>query len=95
MSRIDTNAPKNFNNINIRHVHFVVCFFFQPKLPDPFFLKILPEINQDGCHVDQNSNLISLLKITIFWCFQEKKFLMNRSFSASCFTGKIKNFDIL
>lgn len=49
-------------------------FFFQPILPDPFFLKILPEINQDGCHVDQNSNLILLPKITIFWCFQEKNF---------------------
>lgn len=61
------SPSKSLDHISLVDVYYIVYSTKRP--PDPFNLIILPQIIQDDCHVDQNSNFILLLKITIFWDF--------------------------
>lgn len=65
------SPSKSLDHISLVDVYYIVYSTKRP--PDPFNLIILPQIIQDDCHVDQNSNFILLLKILYFGIFKRKK----------------------
>lgn len=51
------SPSKSLDHISLVDVYYIVYSTKRP--PDPFNLIILPQIIQDDCHVDQNSNFIA------------------------------------
>lgn len=66
------SPSKSLDHISLVDVYYIVYSTKRP--PDPFNLIILPQIIQDDCHVDQNSNFIFYCsKLLYFGIFKRKK----------------------